>query len=113
MWDFVDQALLKHDPGTGRRIWAYGGDFGETHHDAQFCLNGIFFPDRTPKPAAEEFKFLQRPYVSSLERDGDGTLALRLRNREAFGSHQHLILQLSLGAGNGGNVFYVDLEIGI
>jgi hypothetical protein len=34
----VDQALLKEEaaPGGGtRRFWAYGGEFGDTPHDAQ------------------------------------------------------------------------------
>ena len=25
---------------AGRDFWAYGGDFGECVHDAQFCVNG-------------------------------------------------------------------------
>lgn len=27
-------------------MWAYGGDFGETYHDSNFCLNGLNWPDR-------------------------------------------------------------------
>lgn len=27
-------------------FWAYGGDFGDTPNDAQFCANGLVFPDR-------------------------------------------------------------------
>jgi len=46
--------------------WAYGGDFGEKSgaQDAQFCLNGIVFPERTPKPALLEAKYLMQPYRS-------------------------------------------------
>jgi len=29
-------------------FFAYGGDFGDELHDAQFCANGLLFPDRTP-----------------------------------------------------------------
>lgn len=38
IWDWVDQALLKEEaaPGGGtRRYWAYGGEFGDSPHDAQ------------------------------------------------------------------------------
>jgi beta-galactosidase len=46
---------------SGRKFWAYGGDFGDKPNDAQFCINGVIFPDRTPHPAMEELKFLMRP----------------------------------------------------
>ena len=39
-----------------REYWAVGGDFGDTPNDAQFCCNGLLFPDRTPKPALAEAK---------------------------------------------------------
>ena len=29
IWDWVDQALNKQDPATGKTYWAYGGDFGK------------------------------------------------------------------------------------
>lgn len=37
VWDWADQALLKAGTKGGAELqyWAYGGDFGETHHDAQ------------------------------------------------------------------------------
>jgi beta-galactosidase len=60
IWDFVDQGLVKQDD-AGRSYWAYGGDFGETVHDANFCINGLFWPDRTPHPGAFEFKKLAQP----------------------------------------------------
>ncbi|KAJ0977510.1 hypothetical protein J5N97_012984 [Dioscorea zingiberensis] len=50
IWDWVDQALLKE--GTdGCKYWAYGGAFGDTPNDLNFCLNGLTWPDRTPHPA--------------------------------------------------------------
>jgi beta-galactosidase/beta-glucuronidase len=49
--------------------WLYGGDFGEFSgkEDAQFCLNGVVFPDRTPKPVLYEAKYLMQPYQFLLE----------------------------------------------
>lgn len=43
VWDWVDQALTKKDE-NGTPFWAYGGDFGDTPNDRQFCLNGLVFP---------------------------------------------------------------------
>lgn len=36
--------------------WAVGGDFGDSPNDAQFCCNGLLFPDKCPKPALAEAK---------------------------------------------------------
>ncbi len=44
------QGLLKED-ADGSKNWAYGGDFGDTPNDLNFCLNGIVWPDRTIHPA--------------------------------------------------------------
>ena len=84
IWDWVDQGLLLHRkkrmrgaewelnvdeavaaaechrPG-GEWFWGFGGDFGETYHDFDFCINGLVWPDRTPHPAMYEFKKLAQP----------------------------------------------------
>ncbi|WP_425402918.1 beta-galactosidase [Klebsiella huaxiensis] len=59
LWDWVDQALIKDDE-NGLPFYAYGGDFGDTPSDKQFCLNGLLFPDRTPHPSLYEVKYLQQ-----------------------------------------------------
>lgn len=47
VWDWVDQSLIKYD-ADGKPWSAYGGDFGDTPNDRQFCMNGLVFADRTP-----------------------------------------------------------------
>ena len=61
IWDFVDQGIRRVSP-EGQSYWAYGGDFGDTPNDRQFCLNGVFFPDRTPHPSLYE---VRKPSSSS------------------------------------------------
>ena len=56
IWDWVDQALWNYDPKTGERYMAYGGDFGDKPNDGMFCMNGILYPDHSPKPAFYEVK---------------------------------------------------------
>lgn len=58
IWDWVDQALDKQDPATGKIYWAYGGDFGKDNkpNDGMFCMNGIMRPDLTPKAQYFEVK---------------------------------------------------------
>ena len=55
IWDWVDQGLVTKN-AEGKEYWAYGGDFGETIHDFDFCCNGLISADRTPHPAMYEFK---------------------------------------------------------
>jgi len=55
IWDFIDQGLRKTTE-DGKEFWAYGGDFGDTPNDRNFCINGIVMPDRTPNPALYEVK---------------------------------------------------------
>ena len=58
IWDWVDQALDKQDPVTGKTYWAYGGDFGKDNkpNDGMFCMNGILRPDFSPKAQYYEVK---------------------------------------------------------
>jgi len=60
IWDWVDQGLVKTD-GKGVEYWAYGGDFGDTINDMNFCVNGLIWPDRKPHPPMVEFKKLIQP----------------------------------------------------
>lgn len=55
IWDWVDQGIAQTDE-HGNDFWAYGGDFGDTINDANFCINGIVFPNRAPQPAYFEVK---------------------------------------------------------
>ncbi len=60
IWDWVDQGLLKQDK-NGVSYWAYGGDFGDTINDRNFCINGLVWPDRRPHAPMVEFKKLIQP----------------------------------------------------
>lgn len=57
IWDWHDQGLVKHTQ-DGEKYWAFGRDFGpaDVPSDANFCLNGLLFPDRTPHPHLWEVK---------------------------------------------------------
>ena len=60
IWDWIDQGIIKVDE-NGVEYWAYGGDFGDTVNDRNFCINGLVFPDRTPHPAMLEYKKIVQP----------------------------------------------------
>jgi len=60
IWEWIDHGLKQTTP-NGRSYWAYGGDFGEKKHDANFCCDGLVWPDRTPHPGLQEVKWCYRP----------------------------------------------------
>jgi beta-galactosidase len=60
IWDWIDQGIEAFAPG-GQKYWKYGGDFGDDPTDYDFCLNGILFPNQSPKPVMAECKQLFSP----------------------------------------------------
>ena len=56
VWEMVDHAVL-HEDGS----YTYGGDHGEWSHDGNFCVDGLFYPDRTPSAGARIIRFIYRP----------------------------------------------------
>ncbi len=74
IWDWIDQGLIKMGQ-NGQEYWAYGGDFGDSVNDRNFCINGLVFPDRTPHPALVECKYLFQPV-------GIGVIDLHKRQME-------------------------------
>jgi beta-galactosidase len=84
IWEWWDHGLIQtRADGTTR--WAYGGDFGETIHDGNFCIDGVVFPDRRPKPALWEHKQLAAPVSLRLVRSAPGEpIGLEIHNRQDF-----------------------------
>ena len=60
IWEWLDHGITKTG-ANGKKYWCYGGDFGDLPNDANFCTDGIVWPDRKPHPALWEFKYLARP----------------------------------------------------
>jgi len=56
VWEMVDHAVL-HPDGS----YTYGGDHGEWEHDGNFCVDGLFYPDRTPSTGAKLMRHIYRP----------------------------------------------------
>ena len=79
VWEWVDHGIRVGDR-RGRGYWAYGGDFGDEPNDANFCADGLVWPDRTPHPVLYEFRHLARPVHVEALRGG----RFRIRNRHRF-----------------------------
>ncbi len=81
IWDWVDQGLAETAP-DGSTFFQYGGDYGDTPNDSNFCLNGIIASDQRPKPAIEESKYIFQPI--GFEAADLATGQVRVLNRHAL-----------------------------
>ena len=72
VWEWADHGVL-----YGTKGFRYGGDFGETLHDGNFCIDGIVAPDRAIKTGTLEMKKAYEPVAITLE---DGFIAVKSRN---------------------------------
>jgi beta-galactosidase len=83
IWEWWDHGLDQELPdGTTR--WAYGGDFGDEPNDGNFCIDGVVFPDRAPKPALWEHHALAAPVRVSATDEDLRAGRLGLHNRQDF-----------------------------
>jgi beta-galactosidase len=79
IWDWMDQGI-RQETADGEVYYAYGGDFGDTPNDGNFCGNGLIGADRTPHPALLEYKKVLEPVVFSQAESGTPGL-IRIENR--------------------------------
>ncbi|MDR1734684.1 MAG: DUF4981 domain-containing protein [Oscillospiraceae bacterium] len=88
IWEFVDHSV-DHGPKAKTR-WTYGGDniepdvmsswqIAKTISDGNFCVDGLFYPDRTPHTGAKLMKNVYRPIRAALK--GKSTISFTNTNR--------------------------------
>ncbi len=66
VWEWCDQAI-EITLENGKKGYAYGGDFKETPHDGNFCVDGLVFPNRKPHTGLLELKQIFSPiHISDL-----------------------------------------------
>ncbi|TDO52473.1 beta-galactosidase [Kribbella sp. VKM Ac-2527] len=80
VWEWIDHGLLL----PGATDYVYGGHFGERVHGANFCIDGLLFPDRTPSPGLLEYKKVIEPVRIT------GPNPLTIHNLQTFGPLDHL-----------------------
>eukprot|EP00913_Durusdinium_trenchii_P000858 g799.t1 len=75
----------------------------DTHgkQDANFVVDGILFPDRSPHPAYFDFKRLQQPVAFELVQSEGSELVIEVKNRYSFKDLGHLTLSASARDGTG------------
>ena len=92
IWDWVDQSFWNVDAKTGDKYMGYGGDFGDRPNDHTFCMNGIIFPDRSPKPQYWEVKKVYQNAGISLNDKGE----IEIFNKRYFESLSDMDIRVSL-----------------
>lgn len=58
IWEWADHSVYDEN---AEYKWTYGGDHNEPIHDGNFCVDGLFYPDRKPSSGALEMKACYRP----------------------------------------------------
>lgn len=71
IWEWCDHAVNIGKTSDGKVKYGYGGDFGDTQNDGNFCMDGLVRPDRTPYPSLLEFKNVMRPIRFSINEKGE------------------------------------------
>lgn len=61
IWEWADHSVLHDGNDKYKYRYTYGGDHGEKLHDECFCVDGLFYPDRTPHTGAYNMKVAYRP----------------------------------------------------
>ena len=94
IWEWKDHGLLTQLP-SGKRGFAYGGQFGDDPNDGNFVADGLMSADLQPHPGVQEVMWVYRPVVVSVAGD-----RLRVTNRRSFTDLSDLVATWELLAGD-------------
>lgn len=61
VWEWCDHSIQIGTNEDGTPQYGYGGDFGERHHDGNFCCDGLLYPNRRPHTGLLELAQVYRP----------------------------------------------------
>lgn len=77
IWEWADHSVYDEN---AEYKWTYGGDHNEPIHDGNFCVDGLFYPDRKPSSGALEMKVCYRPIRAEYK----GNNIFELKNTRCF-----------------------------
>ena len=87
VWEWADHGIRQRTD-AGQEWFGYGGDFGDSPNDGNFCIDGLTSPDRVPHPALLELKKVIAPVWAEAEDLRRGTV--RVHNRYDFSTLAHV-----------------------
>lgn len=59
IWEWYDHGIKEER--NGKTTYFYGGDYGDTPNNSNFCIDGLLMPNRVPSPAMAEYKQIIAP----------------------------------------------------
>lgn len=86
-WEWANHGLLTHN-SEGKEYFGYGGDFGETHHDGHFIMDGLLTSEHKPGPGLLEYRKVVEPV--QLVPEASSVHSVRIINRYDFRDLSHL-----------------------
>ncbi len=94
VWEFTDHSVALAPGADGKPRYTYGGDFGDTPHDSNFCVDGLVYPDRRPHTGFLELKKIIAPVCGWAKDPENGVITVR--NTRFFESLSDLSLYWTL-----------------
>ena len=78
IWEWCDHAVNVPDENGNARYF-YGGDFSDFPNSSICCIDGLVYPDRTPRPGYFDMKRVYQQYSAAYNGDGSVTVTSRRR----------------------------------
>lgn len=107
IWEFKDHGVEKIF-SNGKMDYAFGGEFGETFHSGNFCMDGLVRSDGVPTPGLLEYsKVIQPITVEEVELE---KRIVVIKNKFDFIDLSFFMCKLSVIVdGKIENIVYIDL----
>lgn len=76
IWEWRDHSVSQTDE-NGETFYTYGGYFGDWPNDANFCCDGLCYPDGTPHTGLYEYKEFIKPLFAAVTGPNEVTVTSR------------------------------------
>ena len=93
IWEWYDQGLLEKDK-NGNNVYRYGGDYGDTPNNSNFCLDGLLAPDRSISTGLKNYKQIISPFKAYAKNIESGEICVLNNNSFADSSDISLIYKI-------------------
>ena len=69
VWEYTDHASVGGDRPYDEPHYLYGGDYRDDPSDANFCVDGLVYPDRRPHTGFMEYKNIIKPILIEFDKE--------------------------------------------
>lgn len=76
IWEWYDHGIEKQDE-DGKKVWRYGGDFGDEPNNSNFCMDGLLRPDGAASTGLLHYKQVIAPVRAEAVRLSEGMIKVR------------------------------------